>query len=110
MLVGEVFMLVGAAISHSSKLQSIVALSTSEAEYVATCEAGKGVVWLGQLLAGLGFRNRSTSVTLHADNQGSIALSNKKHIDVRFHWIRESIYETAQNYLPSPKQKWPREA
>ena len=95
---GYVFMLAGAAISHSSKLQSIVALSTCEAEYVAMCEAGKEAVWLGFLLAELGFRKRSTPVTLYADNQGSIALSNNpefhrrtKHIDVRFHWIREAV-------------------
>ena len=95
---GYVFMLAGAAISHSSKLQSIVALSTCEAEYVAMCEAGKEAVWLGYLLAELGFRKRSTPVTLYADNQGSIALSNNpefhrrtKHIDVRFHWIREAV-------------------
>ncbi len=35
---------------------------------------------------------------MYADNQGSIALSNNpefhrrtKHIDVRFHWIREAV-------------------
>ena len=59
-----VFMFAGAAISHSSKLQSIVALSTCEAEYVAMFEAGKDAVWLGHLLADLGFRKKSTPVTL----------------------------------------------
>ena len=68
---GDVFMLAGAAISHSSKLQSIVALSTCEAEYVAMCEAGKEAVWLAYLSAELGFRKRSTPVTLYADNQGA---------------------------------------
>ena len=85
-------MLAGATISHPSKLQSIVALSTCEAEYIAICEAGKEAVWLGYLLAELGFQKRSTPVTLYTDNQGSIALSNNpefhrrtKCIDVRFH-------------------------
>ncbi len=41
---GYVFMLAGAAISHLSKLQSIVALSTCEAEYVAMCEEREEVV------------------------------------------------------------------
>ena len=103
-------MLAGAAISHSSKLQSIVALSTCEAEYVAMCESGKEAVWLGYLLAKLGFRKRSTPVTLYADNQGSIALSNNpefhrrtKHIDVRFHWIREAVSIKKLNivYIPT---------
>ncbi len=85
-------MLAGAAISHSSKLQSIVALSTCEAEYVTMCEAGKDAGWLGYLLAGLEFRKMSTLVILYADNQGSIAVSNNrefhrrtKYIDLRFH-------------------------
>ena len=37
---GYVFMLAGVAFSHSSKLQSIIALSTFEVEYLAICEAG----------------------------------------------------------------------
>ncbi len=91
-------MLARVAISHLSKLQSIVALSTFEAEYCALCEAGKEAVWQGYLLAELGFRKKSTLVILYADNQGSIALSNNpefhrrtKHIDVLFHWIREAV-------------------
>ena len=103
-------MLAGAAIGHSSKLQSIVALSTFEAEYVAMCEAGKEVVWLGYLLAELGFRKRSTPVTLYPDNQGSIALSNNpefhrctKHIDVRFHQIREAVSMKQLNIVYIPK-------
>ncbi len=89
---GYIFMLPEAAISHSSKLQLIVALSICEAEYVVICEAEKEAFWLGYLLAELGFQKRSIPVTLYADNQGSIALSNSpefhhrtKHIDVRFH-------------------------
>ena len=68
-------MLEGAAISHLFKLQSIVALSTCEAKYIAICEARKEVVWLGYLLAELGFWKKSTPVILYTDNQGSIALS-----------------------------------
>ena len=53
---GYVFILAEAAISHTFKLQSIVALSTCKAEYVAMCEARKEAVWLGYLLAELGFQ------------------------------------------------------
>ena len=41
---GYVFMLAGGAISYSSKLQSIVTLSTCVTEYVAMCQAGKEAV------------------------------------------------------------------
>ena len=52
---GYVFLLAGAIISHSSKFQSIVILSNCEIEYIAMCKAEKKVVWLGYLLAELGF-------------------------------------------------------
>ena len=45
-----VFNLADAAISHSFKLQVIVALSTCKAKYIAICEAGKEAVWLDCLL------------------------------------------------------------
>lgn len=61
-------MLAKAAISHFSKLQSIIALSTCETEYIAIYEAKKEEVWLGYLLAELGFQKRSTLITLYANN------------------------------------------
>ena len=36
----------GGAISWQSKLQKCVALSTTEAEYIAATEAGKEMIWL----------------------------------------------------------------
>lgn len=52
---GYVFMLVGAAINHSFKLQSIVTPPIYEVEYVAMFEVGKKRVWLRYLLAKLKF-------------------------------------------------------
>ncbi len=87
-----VFMLAGAAISHSSKFRSIITFFTCETKYFAIYQVGKEAVWLGYLLAELGVQNRSTPVTLYADNNSSIALSNNsefhywtKHIDILFH-------------------------
>lgn len=71
-----IFILTGAAISHSPKGQSIVALSACEAKYVTMCEAAKEAVWSRSLLAELVFRKEAAPVTLYADNQGSIALAN----------------------------------
>lgn len=91
-------MLARVAISHLSKLQSIVILSTCKAEYVAMCEAKKETIWLGYLLAKLEFWKKFTLITLYADNQGSIALSNNpefyqqtKYINVQFHWICKAV-------------------
>ena len=91
-------MLAGIPISHSSKLQFIVTLSTCEAEYMTMCKAKKEAVWLRNLLAELGFRERSIPVILYTDNQGLIAFLNNfkfhrqtKHINVQFHRICEVI-------------------
>ncbi|KAK4388091.1 Retrovirus-related Pol polyprotein from transposon TNT 1-94 [Sesamum angolense] len=48
-----IFTLCGACISWKSQLQSIVALSTTEAEYIATTEAFKEAMWLEAFVAGL---------------------------------------------------------
>ncbi len=44
-------MLSGGSLSHQSKLQNTVALSSIEAEYMATTEAGKEVMWAARFLA-----------------------------------------------------------
>ena len=43
---GYVYTLGGTAVSWGSQLQKIVALSTTEAEYIAVIEASKEMVWL----------------------------------------------------------------
>ena len=95
---GYIFMLSGGPLSHQSKLQSTVALSSCEAEYMATTEAGKEALWVARFLACLGFRLPSQPVDLHADNKGAISLTENpefhrktKHIEVRWHWIREKV-------------------
>ena len=87
---GYIFMLFGRPLYHQSKLQSTVALSSTEAEYMATVEAGKEALWVARFLACLGFRLPSQPVKLCADNKGAIALTKNpefhrktKHIEVR---------------------------
>uniref|UniRef100_A0A3Q7FGH2 Reverse transcriptase Ty1/copia-type domain-containing protein n=1 Tax=Solanum lycopersicum TaxID=4081 RepID=A0A3Q7FGH2_SOLLC len=45
------------AISWQSKLKKCVALSTTEAEYIAASEAGKEIIWLKRFLQELGLRS-----------------------------------------------------
>ena len=69
-----VFTLGGGAISWRSVRQSCIADSTMETEYVATCEAAKGVVWLKIFLPNLGvIRMKQVPITLFCDNSGAIA-------------------------------------
>ena len=95
---GYAFILSGGPVSHQSKQQSTVALSSTEAEYMATTEAGKEALWVARFLASLGYRLPSQPVSLRADNKGAILLTanpefhrRTKHIEIRHHWIREKV-------------------
>jgi len=59
------------AVSWSSKLQSIIALSTTEAEYIATISAGKEIRWMKNLLHEMGFSPTGPSM-LRIDNQSAM--------------------------------------
>ena len=50
---GWIFMLCGAAISWQSKKQSVVAMSSCKAEYIALISSAREAVWLRRLLGGL---------------------------------------------------------
>ena len=95
---GNVFMLASGAVSWISKKQAVVALSTSEAEYVALSMAAQEAAWLQKLFSDLKIPKQP--IVIMEDNQGAIALarnpishSRSKHIDLRFHFIREAAQE-----------------
>ena len=85
------------AVSWSSKLQSVVALSSTEAEYIAAVEAGKELKWMRSLLGEFGYKFDDAS-TLCIDNLSAISVSKNpehhgrmKHLDLKFHWLRENV-------------------
>ena len=53
---GYVFTLAGATVSWVSKLQTVVALSTTEVEYMAATQVCKEVIWIQRLLEELGHK------------------------------------------------------
>ena len=87
------------AVSWSAKKQPIITLSSTEAEYVALTHAVKDIIWIHKLLKDLSFlHSLSLPTTFYCDNQGAIRLSTNatfhgrtKHIDVHFHFIRQTI-------------------
>jgi hypothetical protein len=94
---GYVFLGSGGAITWKSKKQSVIALSSTEAEYIALSEAGREVVWLRNLYGELGFPQNTTTV-IKGDNEGSIVLTEipqfhqrSKHIQIRYHWVRDLV-------------------
>jgi hypothetical protein len=103
---GYVFILAGGAVSWQSRLQPTTALSTSEAEYMSVCAATQEAIHLRRLLADLGFPQTKPTI-IFEDNQGCIGLANNpivnkrtKHIDVKYHYIREKIESQEINLKP----------
>ena len=87
----------GGTIAWSSKKQRTVALSTTEAEYIALTEGTKQLVWLRRFLLDLGF-DQSHSTSICSNNLSAITLSHDatyhartKHINVTYHYIHEKV-------------------
>ena len=95
---GYVFTLAGGAVSWLSKLQSVVALSTTEAEYMAATQACKESIWIQRLLEELGHKQQK--ITVYCDSQSALHIarnpafhSRTKHIGVQYHFVREVVEE-----------------
>jgi len=100
---GYTFMLNGAAICWTSKKQTTVALSSTEAEYMALTQAVKESIWLQAVLQDLrAGKHRKEIKTINIDNQGAIALARNpqfhartKHLDIQYHFVREHVEKQA---------------
>jgi hypothetical protein len=86
---GYVYLASGGAITWKSKKQTIIALSSTEAEYVALSESGCEACWLRNLYGELGFPQTNPTV-LKGDNEGSCSMAENpqfhqrsKHIDLK---------------------------
>ncbi|KAE8189875.1 hypothetical protein CF328_g6145 [Tilletia controversa] len=94
---GFVYYLFGNPVTWSSRLQPTVALSTTEAEYMALCEGLREGLWIKTLLGELGLWPGG-AVKLFTDNEGCRSLATNphdhrrtKHIDVLYRAVRESV-------------------
>ena len=108
---GYVFLFANAAISWSSRKQPTIALSSTEAEYMAGCGAVQELIYLRMLFHDLGHLKDGPTL-LFQDNQGAINLAidffstkRTKHIDVKYHFIRQHIEEgrVKVNYISTTK-------
>ena len=95
-LTGYVFTMLGGCVSWKANLQKVVALSSTEAEYMAATEVIKEAIWLKGLAKEMGFN--SENITVYCDNQSALHLmknpifhERSKHIDIKMHFIREVI-------------------
>lgn len=95
---GVILMFNGGPVSWESTRQKSVALSTTESEYMAATVAVKELIWLKRLIESL--VELKEKPELNMDNQSAIRLvknpefhKRTKHIDVRYHFIRERYEE-----------------
>lgn len=91
------FTLYGNAISGGSRKQTVVAQSSTEAEYVSMADAIKQALWVRHVLWRVKKPERGPTV-MYEDNKGAISLSEKssyrsktKHIGPRYHAIRDAV-------------------
>ncbi|GAA0170424.1 hypothetical protein LIER_40959 [Lithospermum erythrorhizon] len=95
---GYLFTYTGGALSWQSKLQKCVALSTTEAEYIAMTGCCKEMLWHKRFFKELGIDQEKFTVL--CDSQSATHLSKNpsfhsrsKHIHIRYHWVREVLEE-----------------
>lgn len=110
---GYVYTLGGTAISWKSKKQAVVALSSTEAEYIGTSEAAREAIWIWRLFDDLSQhlqQQQQQPQQLYVDNQGAIKLTENprfhertKHIDIKYHFVQEAHEKGLINvkYVPT---------
>lgn len=95
---GSGHLLCGGVVEWRSKKQTVVALSSTEAEYVSISECARDIVWLRGILNDVGCSQHSGTV-IFEDNQAAISLllhekqvyKRTKHIEVKFHHVRDLL-------------------
>lgn len=110
---GYCFKVFNCLVSWSSKKQSIVCLSTVEAEYVALSECVAEFLWLKKILDTLSVNVKS--VVIYEDNVNCINMAKDvrntsrrtKHVDIKYHFVKESVENNVVNlkYVPSCNQE-----
>ncbi|GJS98882.1 putative ribonuclease H-like domain-containing protein [Tanacetum coccineum] len=82
-------------ISWQCKKQSLIANSTTEAEYVAAANCCRQVLWIQNQMLDYGFNFKNTKI--YIDNESTICIvknpvfhSKTKNIEIRYHFIRDS--------------------
>ena len=107
---GYVFKVANSTVRWCSKKQASVTKSTTEAEYVALSQATQEAIWMRRLLSDIGCKSEEPT-TMYEDNQGAIEISKNarfhnrtKHIDVRFHFVREKVLSNEVKVIYCPTE------
>lgn len=107
---GYAFILAGSVFSWQSKKQTTVALSSTEAEYMAISAAAKEATYLRKLMQEIGIDTNNAPIKINGDNLSAQQLvrnpvyhARSKHIDIKYHHIREVLNskQITIHYVPT---------
>lgn len=94
---GLVVLIAGGPVEWRCKKQTVVALSTQQAEYIAMAIAAQEALWLRNVFHEVGFKIAS-KLCIKADNTSALSLAQKditddrsKAIDIKYHFIKDCI-------------------
>ena len=98
---GMVLMYAGGVIGYKTKYQDTIALSSTEAEFTAACDAAKMILFFRSLLDDLGIEQRHSTV-LYEDNNGALMMANAqqptrrtRHMDIKkfalLSWVEQDL-------------------
>ena len=95
---GIVIKLAGGTVLYKAQFQETIALSTTEAEFIAAVEAGKYILYLCSILHDIGMAQDEATI-LYEDNQGSLLMAQAqqptkrtRHIDIK-HFVLQDWCE-----------------
>lgn len=96
---GYLFKIAGGVIHWRSTKQKAVALSSTEAEFIAASECARDAIWLRRMINKI-VNDDTTPIPVHIDNSGAKALADgsmgsgrTKHIDVRCQFTRQAVVD-----------------
>ena len=94
---GIVIKIGGASVYYKTRFQTTVALSSTEAEFTAACDAAKVILYIRSILDDIGIA-QDEATTLYEDNQGALIMANSRqptrrtrHMDTKFFAIQDWV-------------------
>ena len=101
---GYTFSLGSGHFSFNSKIQTVVAQSTAEAEFISAANAANQAIWLRNLLVDLGFPQLQPTI-IYCDNKSAISMiknpsfhGKTKHIKIKYFAVRYSKSQNITNF------------
>jgi hypothetical protein len=100
-ITGILIMYAGAVIGYKTKYQDTIALSSTEAEFVAVCDTAKLVLYFRSLLHDLDIPQHEATI-IYEDNRGALMMveaqqptKNSRHIDIKYYailnWVEQDL-------------------